>query len=92
MMPEKGPTDPRRLVAQSYDRIGPLYERHALVSRTEERGRYLQALFDLVPEGSAVLDLGCGTGIPMTARLASRYVVTGVDVSRRAVGLFRRDD
>ena len=91
MIPEKGPADPRMLVARSYDKIGPRYERHALVSRTEERERYLQALFDLVPAGSAVLDLGCGTGIPMTARLAGRYAVTGVDVSRRQVGRARRN-
>jgi len=91
MIPEKSPAEPRMLVARSYDKIGPRYERHALVSRTEERERYLQALFDLVPEGSAVLDLGCGTGIPMTARLARRYAVTGVDVSRRQVGRARRN-
>ena len=85
MMPETGATDPRKLVAQSYDRIGPRYTRHALRSRTEERERYLQALCDLVPEGSRVLDLGCGDGIPMTARLAERFAVTGVDISRSQV-------
>ncbi len=91
MLPEKGRADPRKLVARSYDKIGPRYERHALASRTEERERYLQAFFDLVPEGSAVLDLGCGTGIPMTARLARQYVGTVVDVSRRQIRLARRN-
>ena len=88
---ESADLDPRRLVAQSYDRVGPRYARHALVSRTEERERHLQILFDTVPEGSRVLDLGCGTGIPMTARLAKRYVVTGVDISRRQVERARRN-
>jgi len=89
MMPETGATDPRKLVAQSYDCIGPRYTRRALRSRTEERERYLQALFDLVPEGSRVLDLGCGDGIPMTARLAERFAVIGVDISRSQVGRAR---
>jgi len=91
MMPETGATDPRELVARGYDRIGPRYARHALVSRTEERERYLQALFDLVPQGSTVLDLGCGNGIPMTVRLAERFAVTGVDISERQVRRARRN-
>ena len=85
----EGRVDPRKLVARGYDAIGSRYERHALVSRTDERERYLRALFELVPEGSAVLDLGCGTGIPMTARLSGRYSVVGVDVSPRQVARAR---
>ena len=34
-----------------------------------------------VREGVAVLDLGCGCGVPVARRLARRYAVTGVDLS-----------
>ena len=38
-----------------------------------------------------MLDLGCGSGIPMTARLAERFAVTGVDISRQQVARARRN-
>jgi ubiquinone/menaquinone biosynthesis C-methylase UbiE len=34
-----------------------------------------------LPDGAAVIDLGCGAGVPTTARLAERFAVTGVDIS-----------
>jgi len=37
-----------------------------------------------------VLDLGCGTGEHVTAALASRYSVVGVDISARSVAAARR--
>jgi SAM-dependent methyltransferase len=40
--------------------------------------------------GDPVLDLGCGTGELVTAALATRYVVTGVDISPRSIELARR--
>jgi len=83
--------DPRRLVADGYDRIGDRYGRHASISRTAEREHYLQVLFDLVPRGSPTLDVGCGNGIPMTVRLAERYEVTGIDISNRQVERARRN-
>jgi len=89
MTPCTDRADPRKLVARSYDRIATRYTQHALISRTDERDQYLKALFDSVPEGSRVLDLGCGSRIPMTARLAERFSVTGVDISKRQVELAR---
>jgi SAM-dependent methyltransferase len=32
-------------------------------------------------DGDPVLDLGCGCGVPATATLAERFLVTGVDIS-----------
>lgn len=42
---------------------------------------WLDALEQRVEPGSAVLDLGCGCGVPVARRLARRYVVTGIDLS-----------
>jgi cyclopropane fatty-acyl-phospholipid synthase-like methyltransferase len=45
----------------------------------------------MVPDGARVLDLGCGSGVPMTQALAYRYRVHGVDASARQVAAARRN-
>jgi SAM-dependent methyltransferase len=50
--------------------------------------RFVNELADRLPEGGRVLDLGCGNGTK-TARLASRFEVTGVDISERQLELAR---
>ena len=79
----------KRLVARGYDRIGEAYGNQATRSRTEQRNRYEAALLDRLPMGARVLDLGCGSGIPTTRRLARRFQVTGVDVSTMQVARAR---
>src|ERR687896_456143 len=50
----------------------------------------LEDLASLLPSGAAVLDLGCGAGVPVTRWLADRgFAVTGVDVSARQLELAR---
>ena len=44
---------------------------------------------EALPEGSDVLDLGCGAGIPVMQALVDRYRVTGVDLSARQLELAR---
>ena len=41
-----------------------------------------QELVARLPKGARVLELGCGAGVPDTQRLAARFQLTGVDVSR----------
>jgi cyclopropane fatty-acyl-phospholipid synthase-like methyltransferase len=51
----------------------------------------LEDLASVVPQGAAVLDLGCGAGVPVTRWLAGRgFAVTGVDVSARQLELAQR--
>jgi ubiquinone/menaquinone biosynthesis C-methylase UbiE len=68
-------------VAQGYDQIADRHREWALQVRVDERNRYLQVLIDHAQRGMHLLDLGCGTGVPTTRRLAERYRVTGVDIS-----------
>ena len=82
-------SESKRLVARGYDQIGEAYGNQAMRSRTEQRNRYEAVLLDRLPAGASVLDLGCGSGIPTTRRLARRLEVTGVDVSTRQVALAR---
>ena len=80
--------DPRRLVADGYNRIA---ERYAQWTREEvvdeTRPKYLSLLLDSLPPGADVLDLGCGSGGPTTRQLADRFRVTGVDISERQIEL-----
>lgn len=84
-------TNPKRIVADGYDRIAETYNEWVSGVRTEERARYTTALFERVPSGSEVLELGCGIGLTTTRHLAERYSVTAVDLSPRQVELAREN-
>ena len=83
--------DPHReLVERGYDRVAESY----LATKDPRDPLVLSALeeiaLDLRP-GSAVLDLGCGAGVPATLWLAERgFSVTGVDLSEKQLDLARK--
>ncbi len=79
--------DPKRVVEDGYDHIGVRYAAWSATLRAVERDQYTSLALQSLPAGAAVLDLGCGTGRPATRRLAERFAVTGVDLSRRNVKL-----
>jgi 2-polyprenyl-3-methyl-5-hydroxy-6-metoxy-1,4-benzoquinol methylase len=81
--------DPKRIVADGYDEIAERHSAWASHTRTEERARYTALLMTAQPAGAAVLDLGCGAGVPTTRTFATRFRVTAVDLSARQVGLAR---
>jgi ubiquinone/menaquinone biosynthesis C-methylase UbiE len=82
----------RKVVEAGYDRVAERY----LASKDPEDPTTLAALAALeelargFSSGAAVLDLGCGAGVPVTRWLARRFAVTGVDVSARQLELARR--
>jgi cyclopropane fatty-acyl-phospholipid synthase-like methyltransferase len=82
--------DVASLVEAGYDRMAEQY----LSTKDAEDATTLTALEDLagrLPQGSTVLDLGCGAGVPVTQWLARRFTVTGVDVSERQIQLAREN-
>jgi SAM-dependent methyltransferase len=81
--------DPKEIVARGYDRIAEQYAAWAADVRVEERERYTQLLLKSLPTAAAVLELGCGAGLPTTRLLAERFTVTGVDISERQIALAR---
>jgi len=85
------PPDPKRIVSQGYDRIGDAYVEWSARSATDARQRYTALLLQGLSAGAAVLDLGCGAGLPTTHALAQRFQVTGVDISPRQIERARRN-
>jgi SAM-dependent methyltransferase len=81
-------TDPKRIVAEGYDAISDRYFEWASSFHTPAM-RWLDDLLERLEDGSVVLDLGCGRGVPFTQKLARRHRVTGVDISARQVELAR---
>jgi ubiquinone/menaquinone biosynthesis C-methylase UbiE len=85
------PSRPQDLVAHSYDAIAERYAIWTGDALTGARERYVALLRDQIPPGATVLDLGCGTGVPITRALAAHYRVTGVDGSAYSIELARRN-
>jgi len=81
--------DPKEIVASGYDAVAERYTAWSAGDRAQER--YTDLVLDALPDGARVLDLGCGAGVPTAKRLAARFEVTGVDVSRRQIELARRN-
>ena len=82
--------DPGDIVAAGYDELGDRFERWAAMVHDPVRDRLFDQLFERLPDRAPVLDVGCGSGIPWTARLAERFEVTGIDISPRQVEAARR--
>ena len=81
----------KRIVGEGYDRAAERHAAWAQHIRVEERALYINVLLERLPEDAAVLELGCGNGIPVARALAERFAVTGVDLSARHVEMARRN-
>lgn len=76
-------------VPATYDRLASAWDA-ARSGGFVEAGWIAQAVEGL-PPGSAVLDLGCGSGVPITRELAARgFAVTGLDVAPAMLEIARR--
>ena len=81
--------DPKRIVADGYDRIAERYLAWSAARPSSVRRAWLERALERIPADSDVLDLGCGAGVPMTLALADGRRVTGVDLSGRQLELAR---
>lgn len=82
--------DYKRVVAEGYDRAADTYAR---LEQSAEwpRLRWLAKVLRRLDPGSAVLDLGCGSGAPADVEIAAAHQVTGVDISERQIALARKN-
>ena len=85
-------TDERKsIVARGYDALVDDFLEWSAQGADPARDGLLAEFVARLPDGAAVLDLGCGAGIPTTRSLAERFRVTGVDVSAGQVQAARRN-
>lgn len=77
--------DPKRLVAEGYDRIHLTYAGWG--DQDGLRSRYVDEVIarGLLTRGGVALDLGCGTGALGTAAVDELFTVVGVDISEQSV-------
>ena len=82
--------DPKSVVARGYDAIGGIYwERYG---RSIVRDRWLGEMTVRLRPASRVLDLGCGTGMPVARRLTENgFNVIGIDGSANQIESARRN-
>jgi len=73
------------LVRRGYNSCAAEYDK----SRRREAGPELSLLTGQLCDGAAVLDIGCGAGVPVAKTLAQRFAVTGVDISGEMINRAR---
>jgi len=81
-----GPNAAKRLVRDGWDRASTFYRGEGASADvyghdSRDHRAWLRPVMEGLPRGAAVLDLGCGVGVPDAALLATRFAVTGVDIS-----------
>ncbi len=73
------------VVAAGYDAMAERYLDWSERIVGDPRQPFLAELSKRLADGSRVLDLGCGAGVPSTREMAQRFEVTGVDISEEQV-------
>lgn len=82
---------PEKIVALGYNEMASDYGSWTLRHERDDRDKYTALLFEHLPAGSELLELGCGPGDPTTKTLAERYTVTANDISASCLELARRN-
>ena len=80
-------TDYKELVRKGYNLCADTYSHDRSIVHERELGLVTERL----PAASSVLDVGCGSGVPVTSYLAARHRVTGVDISASMIALAREN-
>ena len=78
------------MVEQGYDALAGRFLEWAERVHDDPRPQLVERFMEGLPDGAAVVDLGCGAGVPTAARLAERFSVTGVDISAEQLRRARR--
>ena len=81
--------NPVTITPEFYESLGADYE--SAFGHDVGVHRFLEKVLTLLPPSSKVLDLGCGTGSPVSKTLASNgHKVTGIDIAPSMVKLSRK--
>ena len=82
--------NPQSIVEKGYDKVAQAYSRLE-GDEPWPRLKWLGKVLAKLRPGSAVLDLGCGSGDPADIEIARLHEVTGVDISKVQVDLARQN-
>ena len=82
--------NPKAIVEDGYDLAADAYS-HLEGDQEWPRMKWLGKVLAKLDPGSAVLDLGCGSGDPADIEIAKLHEVTGVDISSAQVKMARRN-
>jgi cyclopropane fatty-acyl-phospholipid synthase-like methyltransferase len=77
------------VIARGYDQVAEEYAALESEAAPWPRLERVRAVLADLPDGSRVLDVGCGNGIPATREIAARHSVVGVDISPAQIALAR---
>jgi SAM-dependent methyltransferase len=80
--------DPKRVIRDGYDRLGPRFEAWAEAGTGSGWRAFVANALSSVPPGGLVVELGCGSGRAIDALSAGRSYI-GVDLSARQLELAR---
>lgn len=79
----------RKLVKIGYNKCAIDYSKHRDLFANE---KYLEDLAKNLSEGASILDIGCGSGIPIDKYLLKKgFNVTGIDISDEQIKLARNN-
>jgi len=82
--------DKKNKVFESYNIIASWFAENRYQGLIEKA--YLDKIIEVLGKGSSILDLGCGTGMPMMGYLLSQGMqVTGVDASHRMLEVAKKN-
>lgn len=77
------------LVRQGYNKVAEDYssERDQF-----KNNKYLRKLVELLKPGATILDIGCGSGVPIDKYLIAKGIkVIGIDISKKQIELAKRN-
>jgi SAM-dependent methyltransferase len=77
----------KELVRAGYNECAQKYAQTRSIKPPAE----LKYITDYIPHGSRILDIGCGSGIPISQSLSANYKVTGVDISSTMIELAKKN-
>jgi len=77
------------IIARGYDQVADEYEALESAGKPWPRLERVRAFAADLPQGSRVLDIGCGNGVPATQELALKHEVMGVDISEEQIARAR---